>query len=60
MTATNAAVFLFGALISALVGAGVLVLFYGHAYIEQARRANTPLSPRTRRLLSGFLGEDAP
>ncbi len=60
MTTLNAAVFLFGVLIFAMVGAGVLVLFYGHAYMEQARRANTPLSPRTKRLLSGFLGEDAP
>ena len=56
----NAAVFLFGILISGLVGAGVLVLFYGHAYMEEARRANTPVSPRTKRFLTGFLGEDAP
>lgn len=45
-------------MISALVGAGVLVLFYGHAYMEQARRANTPINPRTQRFLETFLGED--
>ena len=60
MTTLNAAVFLFGVLISALVGAGVLVLFYGHAYMEQARRANTPLSPGTKRFLETFLGEETP
>ena len=60
MTTLNAAVFLFGVLVSALVGAGVLVLFYGHAYMEQARRANTPLNPRTQRFLATFLGEEAP
>jgi hypothetical protein len=58
LTTLNAAVFLFGVLVSALVGAGVLVLFYGHAYMEQARRANTPLNPRTRRFLETFLGEE--
>lgn len=60
MTTLNAAVFLFGILISALVGAGVLVLFYGHAYMEQARRANTPLNPGTKRFLETFLGGEAP
>lgn len=59
MTTLNLAVFLFGVLVSALVGAGVLVLFYGHAYMEQARRAGTPLSPRVRSLLETFLGADS-
>jgi hypothetical protein len=60
LTTLNAAVFLFGVLVSALVGAGILVLFYGHAYLEQAKRANTPLSPRTQRFLETFLGQEAP
>jgi hypothetical protein len=60
VTTLNAAVFLFGVLVSALVGAGVLVLFYGHAYLEQARRANTTVSPGVRRFLEKFLGEGEP
>ncbi len=58
MSTLNLAVFVFGAVISAMVGAGVLILFYGHAYLEQARRENRSIPPRTRRLLMSFLGED--
>ena len=32
------AVFPFGVLVSTLVGAGLLLLFYGYAYVEQAKR----------------------
>ena len=53
-------VFLFGVLVSTLVGAGLLVLFYGYAYAEQAKRDNIQLSNRMQRLLRLILGDDAP
>ena len=53
-------VFLFGVLVSTLVGAGLLVLFYGYAYAEQAKRENIQLSDRTQRVVRFILGEDAP
>jgi Flp pilus assembly protein TadB len=52
-------VFLFGALVSTLVGAGLLVLFYGYAYAEQAKRENIQLSERMQRVVRFILGEDA-
>ena len=56
----DAAVFLFGVLVSTLVGAGLLVLFYGYAYAEQAKRENIQLSPRMQRVVRLFFGEDEP
>jgi len=52
-------VFLFGVLVSTLVGAGLLVLFYGYAYAEQAKRENIQLSDRMPRVVRFILGEDA-
>jgi len=52
-------VFLFGVLASTLVGAGLLVLFYGYAYAEQAKRENIQLSERMQRVVRFILGEDA-
>jgi len=52
-------VFLFGVLVSTLVGAGLLVLFYGYAYAEQAKRENIQLSDRIPRVVRFILGEDA-
>ena len=34
----DVAVFLFGVLISTLVGSGLLLMLYGYAYVEQAKR----------------------
>lgn len=53
-------VFLFGVLVSTLVGGGFLLLFYGYAYAEQAKRGNIQLSDRMRRVVRLILGEDAP
>jgi hypothetical protein len=55
----DVAVFLFGVLVSTLVGAGLLLLFYGYAYVEQAKRENIQLSDRMQRFLRFILGEDA-
>jgi hypothetical protein len=52
-------VFLFGVLVSTLVGAGLLMLFYGYAYVEQAKRENIQLSERMQRVVRFILGEDA-
>lgn len=52
-------VFLFGMLVSTLVLSGVLLLFYGYAYLEQAKRENIQLSARMQRVLRFILGEDA-
>ena len=52
-------VFLFGVLVSTLVGAGLLVLFYGYAYAEQAKRDNIQLSNRMQRVVRFILGEGA-
>ncbi len=53
-------VFLFGVLVSTLVGAGLLLVFYGSAYAEQAKRENIQLSDRMQRVVRFILGEDAP
>ena len=34
----DAAVFLFGVLVCTLVGAGILMLFYGSAFVDEAKR----------------------
>jgi hypothetical protein len=34
----DVAVFLFGVLVCTLVGSGILLLFYGSAYVEEAKR----------------------
>jgi hypothetical protein len=52
----DTAVFLFGVLVSTLVGSGLLLLFYGYAYLEEARRENLEL-PRGLQRLARFLGE---
>lgn len=54
------AVFLFGVLVSTLVGAGFLLLFYGYAYLELAKRENIQLSNRMQHVVRFLLGEDAP
>ena len=43
----DVAVFLFGVLVSTLVGSGLLLLLYGYAYVEQAQRENIQLSDRS-------------
>ena len=53
-------VFLFGVLVSTLVGGGLLLVFYGFAYAEQAKRENIQLSDRMQRVVRFILGEDAP
>lgn len=53
-------VFMFGVLISTLVGAGLLLMFYGYAYLEQAKRQNIVLSPRMQRLARLLYGDEAP
>jgi hypothetical protein len=60
MTTLDVGVFLFGVLVSTLVGAGVLLVFYGYAYAEQAKRENLQLSGWMRRVLRLIFGEDAP
>jgi hypothetical protein len=47
----------FGFLVSALVCAGFLLLFYGHAHLEQARRENTHLNTGMKRLAK-LMGEE--
>lgn len=54
------AVFLCGGLVNTLVGAGFLLLFYGYAYVEQAKRENVQLSSRMQHVVRFLLGEDAP
>jgi hypothetical protein len=56
----DVAVFLFGVLISTLVGSGLLLILYGYAYVEQAKRENIQLSPRMQRVVRLFFGEDEP
>ena len=56
----DVAVFLFGVLISTLVGLGFLLLFYGYAYVEQAKRENIQLSDRMQRVVRLIFGEDEP
>jgi len=53
-------VFMFGVLISTLVGAGLLLVFYGYAYLEEAKRENVALSPRMQRLARLLYGDEAP
>jgi hypothetical protein len=56
----DVAVFLFGVLVSTLVGSGLLLLLYGYAYVEQAKRENIQLSDRMQRVVRFILGEDTP
>ena len=56
----DVAVFLFGVLISTLVGSGLLLMFYGYAYVEQAKRENIQLSPRMQRVVRLIFREDEP
>lgn len=60
MMTLDMAVFLFGILVCTLVGSGMLLLFYGYAYVEEARRQNIQLSDRMQRLVRFALGEDEP
>jgi hypothetical protein len=53
-------VFLFGMLISTLVATGLLLVFYGYAYLEEAKRENIVLSPRMQRLARLLYGDEAP
>ncbi len=53
-------VFVFGVLISTLVATGLLLVFYGYAYLEEAKRENIVLSPRMQRLARLLYGDDAP
>lgn len=53
-------VFIFGVLISALVGAGLLLVIYGYAYFEEAQRGNIVLSPRMKRIARLLYGDEAP
>ena len=54
----DVAVFLFGVLISTLVGSGLLLMLYGYAYVEQVKRQNIQLSDRMQRVVRLFFGED--
>jgi len=53
-------VFMFGVLISSLVGAGLFLVFYGYAYLEEAKRENLVLSPRMQRVARLLYGDEAP
>ncbi len=53
-------VFVFGVLISTLVATGLLLVFYGYAYLEEAKRENIVLSPRMQRLARLLYGDEAP
>ena len=56
MTTLDSVVFLFGVLVTLLVCAGFVLMFYGHAALEQARREDPKLSAgmtRLARLLGG-------
>ena len=55
----DVAVFLFGVLVSTLVSSGLLLLLYGYAYVQQAKRENIQLSDRMQRVVRFILGEDA-
>ena len=53
-------VFVFGVLISTLVGAGLILLLYGYAYFEEAKRQNIVLSAPMQRLARLLYGAEAP
>jgi hypothetical protein len=53
-------VFMFGLFISMLVATGLLLMFYGYAYLEEAKRENIVLSPRMQRLARLLYGDEAP
>ena len=57
MTTLDLFVFGFGLLVSALVCTGLVLLFYGHAYVAQAKRESGLLSSGIQRLAK-LLGED--
>jgi hypothetical protein len=56
----DAVVFLFGVLISTLVGSGLLLMFYGYAHAEQAKRENIQLSDQMKRVGRLITGDDEP
>ncbi len=59
MTTLDAAVFIFGVLVAALAAAGMILVFYGHAFLDQARREEPKLSPGMKRLAT-LLSEEPP
>ena len=50
MTTLDIVVFLFGVLVSCLVGAGTLMMFYGHAYVAQSMNETSELDSGAPRL----------
>jgi hypothetical protein len=60
MNLLDMAVFLFGVLIFTLIGAGILLAFYGYAYLEMIKSRNIQLGDRMQRVMKFVLGEDAP
>ena len=50
MTTLDTVVFLFGVLVSCLVGAGFLMMFYGHAFVAQSMHENSELDSGAPRL----------
>lgn len=57
MSTLDTIVFLFGVLISFMVLSGFMLLFYGRAYVEQARREKPVLGSGMKRL-ARLLGEE--
>lgn len=53
----DAAVFLFGVLVSTVAGSGILVLFYGYPYLEEAEHQNLELGPKTKWLARFVFGD---
>ena len=57
MTTLDIVVLLFGALISGLVGAGFLLMFYGHAFIAQSEREASQVRPGSARVAEPLVDE---
>jgi hypothetical protein len=56
----DVAVFVFGVLVSTVAGSGVLLLFYGHAFLEEARRENVRPGRWTQRFARFLYGGGPP